>query len=206
MSFTISNFFNLKFVNITSSLRTSSKKTESAVSPVIGIMLMLTITLILAAIISGFTGGIAQKQDKPPSLLMDISLINSSKYNSLDIAIISVSEAIPSRDLKFITEWRSNDGVLTRKTIDKGSQKVKDESDKEWRYPIGLTVNTTAVNMSNFGEFSLLPGTRIIANTTVSLEALFNKIPSEGDNVKILFVHVPSGAIIAEKELTVEGG
>ena len=39
-----------------------------AVSPVVGVMLMLTITLILAAIISGMTGGIAQSQKKPPQV------------------------------------------------------------------------------------------------------------------------------------------
>lgn len=183
-------------------------RTESSVSPVVGVMLMLTITLILAAIISGMTGGIAQTQKKPPGLLMDASLVISPSYNSLDISIVSVSEAIPTRDLKFITEWRNGTSIM-RNTVTYGSGKVMDNSGKEWRYPIGLIVNTTSVTMSDFGDYSLLPGTRIFANTTNSpnsLKALFTTIPPAGSNVKIQFVHVPSGAIIAEKELTVEEG
>jgi archaeal type IV pilus assembly protein PilA len=174
--------------------------TDPAVSPVIGIMLMITITLILAAIISGMTGGIAKTQQKPPSLLMDVSLVNNSDYNSLDIAIVSISEAIPTRDLKFITEWR-NGNELIRETIDARSPKITG-----WRYPVGISANTTDVVMSSFGDYSLLPGTRMFANTTESLNALFASIPPAGSNVKIQIIHIPSGAVIAEKKLTVEEG
>ena len=177
-------------------------KKESAVSPVVGIMLMITITLILAAIISGMTGGIAQSQKKPPSLLIDASLINGT-HDSLDIGIISVSEAIPTRDVKLITEWRNN-GVLERKIIDTGSNKIKDANNNEWRYPVGITTNTTSTILSNFSEYSLIPGTRMFANTSDSIKEMFSSIPPSGSVVKIQFVHIPSGAIIAQKELTVQ--
>lgn len=172
---------------------------DAAVSPVVGIMLMLTITLVLAAIISGMTGGIAQTQKKPPSILIEASIINSTSYNSLDISIISVSEAIPTRDIKFVTEWR-NDTSLQRNMVTSISEKVDG-----FRYPRGLSLNVGFLNISDFGEYSLLSGTKLFANTTDSLQALFTTIPPAGTTVKIQFVHVPSGAVIAEKELTVEG-
>jgi hypothetical protein len=39
---------------------------ESAVSPVIGILLMLVVTIIIAAVVSGFAGGLASNQQKTP--------------------------------------------------------------------------------------------------------------------------------------------
>jgi FlaG/FlaF family flagellin (archaellin) len=42
------------------------KKTESAVSPVVGVMLMLVVTIIIAAIVSAFSGGLVSSQNKVP--------------------------------------------------------------------------------------------------------------------------------------------
>ena len=40
---------------------------EHAVSPVVGVMLMLVVTVIIAAIVSGFAGGMAKGQSKTPT-------------------------------------------------------------------------------------------------------------------------------------------
>jgi len=45
---------------------------ESAVSPVIGVLLMLVVTIIIAAIVSGFAGGIAGSQQKAPQASFDV--------------------------------------------------------------------------------------------------------------------------------------
>jgi FlaG/FlaF family flagellin (archaellin) len=42
------------------------KRTESAVSPVVGVMLMLVVTIIIAAIVSAFSGGLVSGVNKPP--------------------------------------------------------------------------------------------------------------------------------------------
>lgn len=39
---------------------------DSAVSPVVGVMLMLVVTIIIAAVVSGFAGGLAGDQNKLP--------------------------------------------------------------------------------------------------------------------------------------------
>jgi archaeal type IV pilus assembly protein PilA len=172
---------------------------DIAVSPVIGVMLMLIITVVIAAAVSGYVGGLANTHQKPPSLLIDASLVNSS-HNSLDISIQSVSEGIPTRDIKFITEWRKPDGSLMRNVTDINSQPGNP------KYPLGIISNSTSNNVSNFGDYSLLAGVRMTVNTTEGLKSIFGEMPSAGDNVKIQFVHIPSGSIIVNKELTVEGG
>lgn len=45
---------------------------ESAVSPVIGVLLMLVVTIIIAAIVSGFAGGLAGSQQKAPQASFEV--------------------------------------------------------------------------------------------------------------------------------------
>ena len=44
---------------------TSREKNDDAVSPVIGVMLMLVVTIIIAAVVSAFAGGLASGTSKP---------------------------------------------------------------------------------------------------------------------------------------------
>jgi len=43
-------------------------KTDSAVSPVIGVMLLLAIVIIIAALVASFAGGAADTKEKAPSV------------------------------------------------------------------------------------------------------------------------------------------
>lgn len=47
-----------------------SPNKETAVSPVIGVMLMLVVTIIIAAIVSAFAGGMGSSQDKVPQVTL----------------------------------------------------------------------------------------------------------------------------------------
>nr|WP_319539853.1 type IV pilin N-terminal domain-containing protein [uncultured Methanospirillum sp.] len=187
---------------------------DPAVSPVVGIMLMLTVTLILAAIISGFSGGIANTQSKPPQLLFETSMVNDTTDNSLsffDIRIISVSEGIPTKDIKLVTEWQSHGSKINRCIILPNSGNVGSDT-----YPRGFGpgVSDDVAGSSNFGNFTLLAGTRLNANATNGndpMDAVLNKTwnqgsegITEGTPIRIQFIHVPSGAIIADKEITTE--
>jgi len=185
---------------ITPKILKNKYQNDSAVSPVVGIMLMLMVTLILAAIISGFTGGIAKSQQKPPQLVFDASFVNSGGGEAgasfLDIRIISVSEGISSKDLKFQTEWK--DASVHRTSLAPGSSLC----------PYGFDPgNRTA---KSFGNYTLLAGTRMQVNNSVDNSAMnavltedWMKI-TEGAPIRIQFVHIPSGAIIADKEITAE--
>ena len=48
---------------------------EDAVSPVVGVMLMLVVTIIIAAVVSAFAGGMASSQDKVPQASISASEI-----------------------------------------------------------------------------------------------------------------------------------
>ena len=82
-------------------------KNEDAVSPVVGVMLMLVVTIIIAAVVSGFAGGLVGTQDKSPTLSMDVTIVNTGSYigSGLTAYVTGVSEPISTSDLKIITSW-----------------------------------------------------------------------------------------------------
>lgn len=48
---------------------------ESAVSPVVGVMLMLVVTIIIAAVVSAFAGGLSGEQSKTPQVTLKASAV-----------------------------------------------------------------------------------------------------------------------------------
>lgn len=89
--------------------RIDMEKRDDAVSPVIGVMLMLVVTIIIAAVISGFAGGLVTSQEPAPSASFDVSLTDKS----IDLTVRSISEPLPSKDIMIVL---SNAGG-TRKVV-----------------------------------------------------------------------------------------
>lgn len=61
------------------------KINESAVSPIIGVILMVAITVILAAVIAVFVFGLSSEQQKPPTT--SISVVNNVDTTEMDLKI-----------------------------------------------------------------------------------------------------------------------
>lgn len=55
-----------------------NKRNESAVSPVIGVLLMLVVTIIIAAVVSGFAGGMAGGTSKAASVSIKAQFSNTT--------------------------------------------------------------------------------------------------------------------------------
>jgi FlaG/FlaF family flagellin (archaellin) len=53
-------------------------KSEQAVSPVVGVMLMLVVTIIVAAVVSAFAGGLSAGTSKTPQMSIKASFSNST--------------------------------------------------------------------------------------------------------------------------------
>lgn len=50
------------------------KQNEDAVSPVIGVMLMLVVTIIIAAVVAAFAGGLATDAEPVPAAVLDVDV------------------------------------------------------------------------------------------------------------------------------------
>lgn len=148
---------------------------EEGVSPVVGVMLMLVVTIIIAAVVSGFAGGLTGGAQSAPSVVMDISIKNTGLQSTSSFVanVLSVSEPIPTKDLKLTTYWTKNGQSHT--TVCDGSANVfgwtaggamRDPASAPWGYGSGVSeVNTGVPNKfdQQFGNYSLLAGTSIKA-------------------------------------------
>ncbi|WP_052418810.1 type IV pilin N-terminal domain-containing protein [Methanolacinia paynteri] len=73
---------------------------KDAVSPVVGVMLMLVVTIIIAAVVSGFAGGLANTQSKAPQAKISATFSVSQGMTITHDG----GDAIPLNDLVFITQ------------------------------------------------------------------------------------------------------
>jgi flagellin-like protein len=96
----------------------SKPRKDSAVSPVVGVLLMLVVTIIIAAVVSGFAGGLAGGAKKAPDASFDVKISNSGIWggSQFQINVLGVSEPISTKDLKIITSWSKN-GISNGATI-----------------------------------------------------------------------------------------
>ncbi|ABS56896.1 protein of unknown function DUF1628 [Methanoregula boonei 6A8] len=93
----------------------------NAVSPVVGVMLMLVVTIIIAAVVSGFSGGFMETPRPTPTAMFDVHIyahegltVNSlPEVYSPDITITEISgDALPTKDLKITTTFTNNTGAI----------------------------------------------------------------------------------------------
>ncbi|RXE56266.1 hypothetical protein ABH15_09025 [Methanoculleus taiwanensis] len=75
-------------------------------------MLMLVVTLIIAAVVSGFAGDLASSQKKTPTITMTTEIVNTGYYygSGMTMRVISVSEPIPTSDVKIVIDWTAKNG------------------------------------------------------------------------------------------------
>lgn len=127
------------------------KKKEMAVSPVVGVMLMLVVTIIIAAVVSGFAGGFGADQKKAPMISLDSKIVNTGYWGSSYVKFLvqNVDKPIPTKDLKIITTWQAADGT-------RGGANVTG-----WTNKTTFTVNgTTYYGNSHYGTYNKnSPGT-----------------------------------------------
>ena len=88
------------------------RRKEDGVSPVVGVMLMLVVTIIIAAVVSGFAGGLmGSNNQKTPMLSMDVKITNTGIYtgSGFTATVTAVSEPIATKNLKIVTSWSASD-------------------------------------------------------------------------------------------------
>ena len=59
------------------------KKSEDAVSPVIGVMLLLVVTIVIAAVVAVFASGVGADAEPAPTTVMDIVEVYDEGYETL---------------------------------------------------------------------------------------------------------------------------
>jgi archaeal type IV pilus assembly protein PilA len=149
------------------------KTRDSAVSPVVGVMLMLVVTIIIAAVVSAFAGGMGKTTDKAPTASLEVKIANDGTWGGsyIDIGVKGVSDAIPTKDLKITTSWKSGSGVSGGATTigPNATPNVHVIYPNSYHAPLGFGpgVNGQWVSSGSYGvnqyygNYSLVAGTRM---------------------------------------------
>jgi len=120
------------------------EKSESAVSPVIGILLMIVVTVIIAAVVSGFAGNLVQSQQKVPQAQI------SGTFSVHDGFTIKHNggDSIPTRDMIItVRNSRLFGPDVEQRSIQAVNGTIIANSDdtKQWLFTNG-TVGITSFN------------------------------------------------------------
>lgn len=116
---------------------------DSAVSPVVGVLLMLVVTIIIAAIVSGFAGGISGTQQKAPTASFDVKtqypITTSGGTNSAGFDLFFThrgGDTINTKNTQIITLMTLPNGSMVRHVTTPTSVPAwQGSGDKYTRYP-----------------------------------------------------------------------
>ena len=92
-----------------------SKKSDDAVSPVVGVMLMVVITVVIAAVITTFATGVATDAEAAPTAVLDVEIYDYyqalSDCGGPDFHITQISgDALDTKDLEIRVSWEDQTG------------------------------------------------------------------------------------------------
>ncbi|MDO5846367.1 MAG: type IV pilin N-terminal domain-containing protein, partial [Methanocorpusculum sp.] len=142
-------------------------KIDAAVSPVVGVMLMIVVTIIIAALVSGMAGGLITGVQKTPSIVVDVGLDQYTQYQStyttLTLDVLSVSEPIKSSDVEISLTVMNKTGYhaagVAKKSPFTGS---------------GTGISNITDGSNIFGNFTIFAGTSISGDIYIQNQTVHN--------------------------------
>lgn len=166
------------------------RQNEEAVSPVIGVILMVAITVILAAVIAAFVFGMGTPQKTPQANLQ------ITKATTAGVSYIAIEhkggDPLALKDIKIIITQASN-----TTTFDPASTTAIDAALSVTQFMNISGMNVTGTNAIGVGaNKDSTTDTGATSTKTTGAGLLANK------NVKVTFIYNPSGQKLAEIEAT----
>lgn len=193
---------------------------ETAVSPVVGVMLMLVVTIIIAAVVSAFSGGLSSGQKVTPSasisVKIDTAMDDTMGGTTTKMVFEHLSgDSIRSQDIKIITYYTAPNGTVIRHTQDASSPATQLYSSPRYtRVPflndpkVGRSGYNTSVD---FGNFTWSTGDLLSTGSPAGTSALLGFNVSDtgygfrtGVPVDVKILHTPSNKYIFDKEVFVQ--
>ncbi len=168
---------------------------DRGVSPVIGVILMVAITVILAAVIGTFVLGLGDSLQQAPQATLNAEDASDDYANNSDGDIaFEISQdggdAIPLADTRVVIEATEGSGSAT---FEQGSW--------EDRGSAGGSLNLTMGDGSAIDgqELSVGSSLRVVNSGDASGNATFL---NAGNEYRIRLIHIPSESIILDQEVT----
>ena len=150
------------------------KKSEDAVSPVIGVMLMLVVTIVIAGVIAVFGTGMVGTTESAPNVVLDVKIMsnfdalsqNEGDLSGPDFQILHVSgDVLDTGDIEIQIAWKDQLGNYHDSTYSADAFKASGVSLPGSRSQPMYVKAIGATGDSYFGDAKLTPGLRITAST-----------------------------------------
>ena len=146
------------------------KKSDDAVSPVIGVMLMLVITVVIAGVVSAFGTGLVGNTEAAPTAMLEVEIINydnvmdGGQYGDLNAPQFRIThlsgDTIDTGEIELRFSWTDSDKVKHSSTFSSTSYLEKDTDVMFLELADAGSVNADGTNIEGvpFGEAELEPG------------------------------------------------
>jgi len=157
---------------------------EHAVSPVVGVMLMLVVTIIIAAVVSAFSGGLATGKEKAPqaSLETHITFGDSMMTGTAGPVFIMKhmgGDPINTQNVKLVTSWVNATGVYN---VQSTVAPTWNATDQGIYYSKGGATGESNYTLSSLNTHYSAWGGEVYYN--VPYLAVAGQLPATGDALK----------------------
>jgi len=204
---------------------------DDAVSPVVGVMLMLVVTIIVAAIVSSFAGGLGSTSGTAPAATLAIKMFAGPSDKNVTIEHLG-GDPLATKDLQIISTYTipsrwdqgqgantlTNAGRVIKHTID-GSLAPIPENALDWSadpFTPQVTNDDSIVSErtadQTFGTAVLVPGGRLTFERDNLLGFKTGKRGTDGKSgfgfgegviTHVMIVHTASGKVLYDKDVVV---
>lgn len=205
----------------------TSKKHDDAVSPVIGVMLMLVVTIIVAAFVTAFSSGLVDTESTAPVAYLDVEIL-ANQGDTHDQYVLNIKhmggDVLDTADLKIISDYSYDDynadtqkvtPVRKSSTITPATTKtqiIKSPTKISAKVPYlsDITVGDPSHPDVQFGAFDLEPGDVMTTGTSIGTYKVIGGATSApngfgvGSKVDISIIHTPSDTTIFNEEVRVQ--
>jgi archaeal type IV pilus assembly protein PilA len=184
-------------------MTTKGKENESAISPVVGVMLMLVVTIIIAAVVSAFAGSSISGQNKVPqatiqgkfsiSTGMTISNAGGDPLATNDLVFTVRNSNLFGSNLEQKTAQVINKTLITNSS----NTSILDSTTGSINVPAYVTGDTWYISKDNIACSTLQPA---VAN--LSSDYCFNNTANIGKTF-VLEVSDSKGDLISKTDVTI---
>jgi len=190
------------------------KHNDSAVSPVIGVMLMIVVTIIIAAIVSAFAGDLSGGQSTAPVASIQCSIVKSDAGNTTLTMTHLSGDPINTADTRIIVSYKDANGNPKQARTSGSSVSIVNSEGNTVTVTVpyladpregSLTVADSLTNIS-YGNYVWNAGQVITTGNAAGFSAILGVAPSDvsiGDSFNIKLVDTNSQKTIFEKDVSV---
>jgi FlaG/FlaF family flagellin (archaellin) len=185
---------------------------EDAVSPVIGVMLMIVVTVIIAAIVSGFAGGMGDTQKAAPTAAIRCSIVKENADNVVMTFKHVSGDSLKTADLRFYVSYVSSTGAPLQKRTEgvlvAGFTNAQGAAvSAKVPYLTDVKVGDVGDDATNYGIFIWNPGQILTTGNAAGFTGVTGLDPANvdiGDIISVRIVDTSSQKTVFEQDVRVQ--